>query len=56
MNEVVIKKEDFSHIMKKNDVWIVYTKNNKHWVCKIGGFEESSDYITLYLATKDKCD
>lgn len=56
MNEVVIKKEDFSHIIKKKDVWIVYTKNNKHWICMIGGFVDGGEYITLYLATKGECD
>ena len=56
MNEISIKKEDFSHIVKKSDVWIVYTLNDKHWVCKPNSFKEDGIFITLTLATKGKCD
>lgn len=52
MNEIVIYKQDFGHIVKKNDVWIVYTKDNKHWVCKVNGVIFDNNLITLKLATK----
>lgn len=52
MNEIVIYKQDFDHIVKKNDVWIVYTKDNKHWVCKVNGVIFDNNLITLKLATK----
>lgn len=56
MNEIIIKKQDFSHIVKKSDVWIVYTINGKHWVCELNGFKEDGNFISLTLATKGKCD
>lgn len=52
--EVEIQKSDFSHIIKKNDVWLVYTKNSKCWVCKIDGIKLNKDFYTLTLATKGK--
>lgn len=56
MNEIIIQKQDFSHIVKKSDVWILYTKNNKHWICEVDGIEFGEEIITLKLATKGKCD
>lgn len=56
MNEIIIKKQDFSHIVKKSDVWIVYTTNGKHWVCELNGFKEDGNFISLTLATKGKCE
>ncbi len=56
MNEIIIRKQDFSHIIKKSDVWLVYTTNKRCWVCCIGGYEEDGDLITLTLATKGKCE
>lgn len=53
MNEIIIKKQDFSHILKKQDVWILYTKDNKHWICCIGGVIYDDEFITLKLATKE---
>ena len=52
MNEIVIYKQDFDHIVKKNDVWIVYTKNKNHWVCEVNGVIFENNLITLKLATK----
>lgn len=54
MNEVEIKQVDFSHMIKKSDVWLVYTKNNKCWVCEIDGIIEQDDFYILKLATKGK--
>lgn len=54
MNEVEIKQVDFSHIIKKKDVWLVFTKSNKCWVCEIGGITDNDDMIVLKLATKGK--
>lgn len=56
MNEIIIKKSDLSHIIKKPDVWIVYLTNNKHWICEIGGLVYDDEFITLKLAIKGKCD
>lgn len=56
MNEIIIKKQDFSHIIKKQDVWIVYLNNGKYWICEIGGLIYDDEFITLKLATKGKCD
>lgn len=56
MNEIIIKKQDFSHIVKKQDVWIVYLTNDKYWICEIGGLIYDDEFITLKLATKGKCD
>lgn len=54
MNEVTIQKEDFSHIIKKQDVWLVFTKNNRCWVCEIDGVFLLSDqsFYILKLASK----
>ena len=55
MNEIVIRKEDFDYIIKKSDVWLVYTKNsNRAWVCCIGGLKSDNDFYYLTLATKGK--
>lgn len=56
MNEVIIAKQDLSHIVKKSDVWIVYMKDNKHWVCEVGGVMFDGSLVTLKLATKGKCE
>lgn len=57
MDELIIKKEDFDYIIKKKDVWIVYTKTNiKPWICCIGGFSSDNDFYYLKLATKGKSD
>lgn len=56
MNEIIIKKQDFSYVVKKRDVWIVYTTNGKHWICEIDGINIDEQLITLKLATKGKCD
>lgn len=56
MNEIIIKKQDFSHIIKKQDIWIVYLNNGKYWICEIGGLIYDDEFITLKLATKGKCD
>ena len=61
MNEVktqiIIKKEDFDFIIKKPDVWLVYTKNNKRaWICCIGGITVDANFYYLDLATKGKCE
>ena len=55
MDELIIKKEDFDYIIKKTDVWLVYTKNNnKAWVCCVGGFSSDDDFYYLKLAKKGK--
>lgn len=54
MNEVEIKQVDFSHTIKKKDVWLVFTKSNKCWVCEINGIANNEDMIVLKLATKGK--
>ena len=54
MNEVEFKQIDFSHIIKKKDVWLVFTKSNKCWVCEIGGITKKNDMVVLKLATKGK--
>lgn len=54
MNEVTISKDFVSQIVKKRDVWLVYTKNDKCWVCKIGGVKEQDSFYILTLAKKGK--
>lgn len=54
MNEVTISIDFVSQIVKKRDVWLVYTKNDKCWVCEINGIIEQDDFYILKLATKGK--
>jgi hypothetical protein len=57
MDELIIKREDFDYVIKKRDVWLVYTKNSvKPWICSIGGFYSDNDFYYLKLATKGKGD
>lgn len=53
--EIIILKEDFSYVVKKQDVWLVYTKNKeKPWICCVGGLIVDSEFYTLILAKKGK--
>ena len=53
--EIIISKEDFSYVVKKQDVWLVYTKNKeKPWVCCINGIITDNEFYTLILADKGK--
>lgn len=57
-NTIIILREDLDHIIKKPDVWIVYTtKSSRPWVCIPNGIEYSDSTnsdatITLTLAIK----
>lgn len=54
MNEVTISKDYVTQIVKKQDVWIVYTKNSKYWVCEIDGIKTDNNFYILTLAKKGK--
>lgn len=56
MNELELREEDYDYIIKKTDVWLVYTKKGKCWVCEIGGVKQENDKYILTLATKGKSD
>lgn len=53
--EIIILKEDFSYVVKKQDVWLIYTKNKqKPWICSVGGLITDDEFYTLILANKGK--
>lgn len=52
MNEMTIKKADFSHSIKKSDVLLVFLNSGKCWVCELNGMRQEGDFIVLTLATK----
>lgn len=52
-NTIIILREDFDHVVKKTDVWLVYTtKSNRPWVCVPNGIIYGETEITLFLAIK----
>lgn len=53
LNTVTILREDFSHIIKKSDVWLVYTtKTRRPWVTVPGRVSFCDDgTIIIVLAT-----
>ena len=52
MNELELREEDYDYVIKKTDVWLVYTKKGKCWVCEIGGVKQENNVYILTLATK----
>lgn len=57
MNEIIIQQQDFSYVVKKKDIWIVYMTNGKHWICEVDGIDiDDKRLITLKLATRGKCE
>lgn len=50
--EVEILRENYSHTIKKQDAWLVYTKQNKCFVCEPNGTEMVGDKIILNLKTR----
>lgn len=50
--KVEIKANCYDYVVKRKDVWIVYTTNGKYWVCTVGGVQKNNDFYILTLATK----
>ena len=49
---IVILYADFSHIVQKHDVWLVYTtKSNRPWVCVPNSVTYGDTTITATLST-----
>lgn len=52
MDVVQISKANFSHLIKKSDVWLVFTTQGKCWICRPDGLREDKDFYILELAPK----
>lgn len=52
--QVELREKDYDYIIKKTDVWLVYTTSKKCWVCEIGGVKQENNVYVLTLATKGK--
>lgn len=55
-NSIEIPMYEVSHIIKKNDAWLVCTKDKKIWVCEVNGIHYNKPFYLLKLIQKGKCD
>lgn len=47
--EVEILRDNYSHTIKKQDAWLVYTLQDKCFVCRPNGIQFVGDKIILKL-------
>lgn len=52
MDSIQIPKTSFSHLIKKTDVWLVFTIQGKCWICRPNGMLEDGGFYILELAPK----
>ena len=51
-NTIIILREDYSHTVKKSDVWLVYTlKTHRPWVAVPDGITFGENTVSITLAT-----